>query len=135
MSILHGCLFTEKCENCNEEYFRSFQIETISFQKTGRICCSCGGNLRDTLLDWEDDLPETDWELAVNHCDSADLVICLGTSLRIEPAGSLPTSAKKFVIVNLQETPKDEEKNCCLIIKARVDDVMKDLMSRLGYEC
>ena len=137
--MLHGCIFTEKCERCGLEYFREFDICGISFQKTGRQCTRtqtdgtvCQGDLRDTLLDWDDALPEDDWEKACNVCEEADLVICLGTSLRIEPAGSLPTTAKEFVIVNLQETPKDKEENCSLIIKARVDDVMKYLMVQLG---
>jgi len=87
--------------------------------------------LHDTLLDWEDALPEDDFERATLECEKADLVLCLGTSLRIEPAGSLPTLAKKFVIVNLQETPYDREAN--LIIRGRVDDVMDNLMGQLGH--
>lgn len=139
LNVLHGCIFTEKCEDCGEEYFRDFEIGGISFQKTGRKCSRkiekgnvCNGYLRDTLLDWDDDLPEEDWSEACEKCEDADLVIALGTSLRIEPAGSLPATAHKFVIVNLQETPKDKEANCALIIRAKVDDVMTDLMSKLG---
>ena len=139
LNVLHGCIFTEKCEDCDTEYFRDFEIGGISFQKTGRKCIrkfknerQCNGDLRDTLLDWDDDLPEKDWLEACHKCENADLVIALGTSLRIEPAGSLPESAKQFVIVNLQETPKDHKRNCALIIRARVDYVMSDLMSRLG---
>lgn len=159
-SILHGCVFTEKCEVCGMEYFRDYDVGGVSFQKTGRRCTSviatpasscsaslmsspslsplshsslspCNGDLRDTVLDWEDELPEQDYNRAQIECDSSDLVLCLGTSLRIEPAGSLPTRAKKFVIVNLQPTPYDEE--AVLVIRARVDDVMKDLIERLGY--
>jgi mono-ADP-ribosyltransferase sirtuin 6 len=91
------------------EYFRDFDVGGMSFQKTGRKCEKCQGDLCDTLLDWEDALPETDFERATEECEKADLALCLGTSLRIEPAGSLPELAKKYVIVNLQETPKDEQ--------------------------
>ena len=63
---------------------------------------------------------------------SADLVLALGTSLRIEPAGSLPLRAKKFVIVNLQVTPLDD--NATLIIKERVDKVMEHLLKELNIE-
>lgn len=52
---------------------------------------SCPGKLKDTLLDWESPLPQTDWDRAQEVCSRADLVLCLGTSLRIEPAGSLCT--------------------------------------------
>jgi hypothetical protein len=54
--------------------------------------------------------------------------VCL---LRIEPAGSLPSLAKKYVIVNLQETPMDQE--AAMVIRGRVDDVMGNLMQQLGY--
>ena len=88
--------------------------------------------MRDTLLDWEDPLPEADWDRAQDECDQADLVICLGTSLRIEPAASLPTRAKAFAIVNLQVTPYDPEAS--LIVRVKVDNVMAKLMERLGYK-
>jgi len=131
-SVLHGCVFTEKCELCGMEYFRDFDVQGVSFQKTGRKCTveNCNGDLRDTILDWEDELPSPDFPRANEHCERSDLVICLGTSLRIEPAGSMPQLAKKFIIVNLQRTPYDSKAK--LIIRAKVDDVMGDLLSRLS---
>ena len=132
---LHGCVFTEKCNNsdCLAEFFRDFDIGGMSFQPTGRTCDLCkSGELLDTLLDWEDSLPAADFERAETECEKSDLVICLGTSLRIEPAGSLPLRAKQFVIINLQVTPIDDK--AALIIKAPVDLVMENLMSHLGYE-
>ena len=101
-AVLHGCVFTEKCERCGEEYFRDYDLGGVSFQKTGRQCtkAGCSGDLRDTILDWDDALPEEDWDRSQDECEAADLVLTLGTSLRIEPAGSLPLRAKKFVIVN-----------------------------------
>ena len=69
--------------------------------------------MHDTLLDWEDALPEAEFTEAEARCDDAALVIVLGSSLRIEPAGSLPARAAggaggegQYVIVNLQTTPK-----------------------------
>ena len=133
-AVLHGCVFTEKCERCGEEYFRDFDLGGVSFQKTGRQCTKkdCGGDLRDTILDWDDALPEDDWDRSQDECEAADLVLALGTSLRIEPAGSLPLRAKKFVIVNLQVTPLDDD--ATLIIKERVDKVMEHLLKELNIE-
>jgi mono-ADP-ribosyltransferase sirtuin 6 len=130
-SVLHGCVFTEVCEQCQTEHFRDYDVGGMSCQRTGRTCEECGGHLRDIVLDWEDELPERDFERATDQCEQADLVICLGTSLRIEPAGSLPTFAKKFVIVNLQETPYDDEAE--LIVRAPVDDVMNEVLTQLGH--
>lgn len=129
---LHGCIFTEVCESCQKEFFRTFDVGGMSFQKTGRKCTDCKSDLRDTLLDWEDSLPERDWERAQTECEMSDLVICLGTSLRIEPVGSLPSRAKQFVIVNLQRTPYDQDAS--LIIRNYVDSVMSRLMDGLGLK-
>ena len=78
-----------------------FQPDTggLSFQPTGHECDECGGSLHDILLDWED--PVLEMDRAEEECTKADLVLCLGTSLRIEPVGNLPLLAKEFVIVNL----------------------------------
>jgi len=131
-AALHGCVFTEKCETCRAEFFLDAETNGMSFRPTGRTCRFCNGVLRDTLLDWEDPLPEDDFDRAREECEKADLVLCLGTSLRIEPAGNLPTLAKKFVIVNLQPTPYDNDAE--LVIRCRVDDVMKHLMEECGLE-
>lgn len=133
LSVLHGCVCEEVCELCRRRYLRDFDVGTISLQKTGRVCTAtgCGGDLRDTLLDWEDELPEDDLALAERECTGADLVISLGTSLRIEPAGSLPLMCKgSFVIVNLQPTPKDAA--ATLVVHARADDVMRAIAEELG---
>jgi NAD+-dependent protein deacetylase sirtuin 6 len=132
LAVLHGCAFTERCDRCRAEYFRDFEVGGMSFQPTGRTCGMCGGELCDTLLDWEDALPERDFDLATAECESAELVVCLGTSLRIEPAGSLPTQCRQYVIVNLQVTPKDE--GAAMIIRGRTDDVMKGVIEALKYE-
>ncbi|GKY99934.1 hypothetical protein MPSEU_000947000 [Mayamaea pseudoterrestris] len=132
LAVLHGCAFTERCEDCLTELFRDDEVKGMSFKKTGNKCPNCGGFMRDTLLDWEDELPVADWERAQDECERADLVVCLGTSLRIQPAGDLPTLANKFIIVNLQMTEYDDK--ATLLVRAKVDGVMEMLMKRLGYQ-
>lgn len=198
LSILHGDIFTEKCIRCEYEYVRPYEIESIGLKPTGRVCTQpvanaaatadvsdgtetncCNGKLIDTLLDWEDSLPEKDWTKSQYECGKSQLILCLGTSLRIEPAGGLcmlgtiegfdgavengsiddhvaesdvdeekkknkkkkgskrkrrrtqPPKKLGYVIVNLQETPYDD--NATLVIRAKVDDVMERLMIKLGY--
>ena len=63
-SVLHGCIFTEKCNVWQIDYFRDFDVGGVSFKKTGRKCTGvpvCAGDLHDTILDWEDTLHEEDW--------------------------------------------------------------------------
>ncbi|XP_075060963.1 NAD-dependent protein deacylase sirtuin-6 isoform X4 [Mixophyes fleayi] len=94
------------------------------------------GNLKDTILDWEDSLPERDLGLADEACRKADLSITLGTSLQIKPSGNLPLLTKrkggKLVIINLQPTKHDRYAD--LRIHGYVDEVMKHLMQLLDLK-
>ena len=72
-------------------------------------------------------------------------MVCFETSLRIEPATGLceyhtawPIPADNeeklgYAIVNLQKTPHGEDEQ--LVVRDKVDDVMRYLMGRLGYSC
>ena len=121
---------------CGWEYLRDFDVGGISFSKTGRVCSrtGCGGALRNNLLDWEDALPEQEFQVAEDALRQSDLCICMGTSLRIRPASELPLltvkNGGKLVLVNLQKTPKDRHAH--LRIQAPVDDVLKGVMAVLG---
>jgi len=50
----------------------------------------CNRELIDTVLDWEDALPASEFKESNNQCKQADVVLCLATSLRIEPVGNMP---------------------------------------------
>ncbi|XP_038019567.1 NAD-dependent protein deacetylase sirtuin-6 [Motacilla alba alba] len=116
----------------------------MGLKPTGRLCSvtkarglrACRGKLRDTILDWEDSLPDRDLTLADEACRKADLSVTLGTSLQIKPSGNLPLITKKrggkLVIVNLQATKHDRQAD--LRIHGYVDEVMTKLMKHLGLE-
>src|SRR5687767_5809251 len=65
---------------------------------TGRTCdkAACGGALRDKTLDWDSALPDVETARSERAHRAADLVICLGTSLRIRPAGNFPARALRL---------------------------------------
>lgn len=135
LAELHGNSFREVCPSCGMEYVRDFEVETIGLKKTPRRCVEekCKARLRDTVLDWEDEMPSKEMNLAEKHCEMADIILCLGTSLQITPACDIPLralrSGGKLVIVNLQQTPKDNE--ACLVIHGLVDEVILGVMSYL----
>mmetsp|Transcript_45028 Transcript_45028/g.101656 ORF Transcript_45028/g.101656 Transcript_45028/m.101656 type:complete len:225 (+) Transcript_45028:427-1101(+) len=87
----------------------------------------------DQLLDWEDDLPERDFDLAeesaAKSAEPKGLAICLGTSMQMTPARDWPCEAGRMVIVNLQPTVKDAEAK--LVIRAPIDTVMRGLVQGL----
>ncbi|KAI8552197.1 hypothetical protein RHMOL_Rhmol06G0247200 [Rhododendron molle] len=129
LAELHGNSFMEICPKCRAEYLRDFEVETIGLKETSRRCSDvkCGAKLKDTVLDWEDALPPKEMNAAEKHCRMADIVLCLGTSLQITPACNLPLKCLrlggKIVIVNLQQTPKDNKAS--LVIRGLVDKLIQ----------
>nr|XP_044991345.1 NAD-dependent protein deacetylase sirtuin-6 isoform X3 [Jaculus jaculus] len=144
LAELHGNMFVEECVKCKTQYVRDTVVGTMGLKATGRLCTvakarglrACRGELRDTILDWEDSLPDRDLALADEASRNADLSITLGTSLQIRPSGNLPLTTKRrggqLVIVNLQPTKHDRHAD--LRIHGYVDDVMTQLMKHLGLE-
>ncbi|NP_001085592.1 sirtuin 6 S homeolog [Xenopus laevis] len=144
LAELHGNMFVEECSKCAKQYVRDQVVGTMGLKPTGRFCDvpkvrglrACRGKLKDTILDWEDSLPDRDLNLADEACRKADLSITLGTSLQIRPSGNLPLLTKrkggKLVIVNLQPTKHD--KHADLRIHGYVDEVMIQLMELLGHK-
>ncbi|KAM6990434.1 NAD-dependent protein deacylase sirtuin-6 [Tautogolabrus adspersus] len=144
LSELHGNMFVEECEKCGRQYVREKVIGVMGLKPTGRYCevvrsrglRACRGKLISTILDWEDALPDRDLNKAEDASRRADLALTLGTSLQIKPSGDLPLLTKrkggKVAIVNLQPTKHD--KHAHLRINGYVDEVMKQVMEKLGLE-
>ena len=42
LAELHGNCFAERCERCEKEYIRDFEMNTVGFEYTGRTCDKCG---------------------------------------------------------------------------------------------
>lgn len=67
-------------------------------------------------------------EKALTEVQKADLIICMGTSLRVYPVAQLPSYRNdnaKLVIINLEPTPYDNEAN--LVIHADIDETVETL--------
>jgi NAD-dependent SIR2 family protein deacetylase len=153
MSELHGNIFIEVCEGCCHSYHRDFEVVLATSQnhETGRVCDQvlrngsvCGQPLKDNIVHFDEGLPWRELTMASAKFLGSDMAIVLGSTLRVEPAASLPFRAKRrrrvvgtappnrCVIVNLQPTPRDTEAD--LVIRARCDDVMERVAAALLAE-
>jgi mono-ADP-ribosyltransferase sirtuin 6 len=141
VSEVHGTAFAEYCVKCQKEYRTEKEVPTIGLKPTGSKCPDCGKSLIDRLCDWDSPLPEDEVDTAIQNHRIADLVICLGTSLRIRPAGLWPTRTLRkngktregdIVIVNLQKTHLDSK--CAVRIFHRIDLVFELLMKQFGLQ-
>ncbi|XP_047933776.2 NAD-dependent protein deacylase sirtuin-6 isoform X3 [Anser cygnoides] len=76
LAELHGNMFVEECVKCGKQYVRDAVVGSMGLKPTGRLCSvtkarglrACRGKLRDTILDWEDSLPDRDLTLADEAC-------------------------------------------------------------------
>ena len=81
--------------------------------RTGRRCeqLGCGGYLKDSIINFGDDLEEAILSRAEENAGKADIMLSLGSTMQVTPACDLVVRNKKvvqLVIVNRQETNFDE---------------------------
>ncbi|XP_071106433.1 uncharacterized protein [Haliotis cracherodii] len=147
LSEVHGNMFIEQCKECkpHREYIRLFDVTEktgVRRHETGRKCHKCNNSLRDTIVHFGEKggyKSPYRWKEAVKAANNCDLILCLGSSLKILKKYSCLwcmnlqlQKRPKLYIVNLQWTPKDNV--ATLKINGRCDDVMQQVISCLGYE-
>lgn len=141
LAELHGNTNMEKCLKCGMKYMRDFRTRTaraVHDHLTGRRCDDpqCGGPLVDSIINFNEDLPDDELEKAFDSAELADLCIVLGSSLRVFPAADVPGNmikrGAKVVIVNLQKTPLN--KKCAMEVHSKIDAVLVGVMQQLGLE-
>lgn len=82
--------------------------------RTGRKCeqKGCKGFLKDTIINFGDNLEEEILNRAFEHAKQSDLMICLGSTLTVTPANELVEVIQKpgrLVICNRQQTDYDDD--------------------------
>ena len=92
--------FAVKCDTCN------------LCHRTGRKCKQpqCHGHLKDSIINFGDNLEEEVLTRAESNASQADLILSLGTTMQVTPACNLVLMAKhpqRIVIVNRQQTGFD----------------------------
>ncbi|CAD6208929.1 GSCOCG00010742001-RA-CDS [Cotesia congregata] len=143
LAELHGNIFIEQCNKCNRQFIRDSPTPSVGKKSLAKLCSReqigkrpCRGQMHDTILDWEHQLPDGDLALSDYHSSVADLSICLGTSLQIVPSANLPLFTKnhggRLVICNLQSTKHDKQAD--LVINGNVDDIFSIVMGNLQLQ-
>jgi len=124
-----------------KEYLRDFRAvadysKSVHDHITGRRCNKCGSELRDTIINFSESLPQKPLRDGFAQSEEADLCLVLGSSLTVSPACNMPgrvaEKGKKLVICNLQLTPYDSI--AAMKVHAKVDDLMTLVMKELELE-
>ncbi len=107
---IHGTIATVSCRKCKQSYQASEFAEFFAAGKVPR-CPKCGKALKPDLTFFGEDLPKEALRKAKQAFLDADLVMILGTSLRVGPANTLPGFRVKgtpMFIINHDPTSYDE---------------------------
>ena len=108
---LHGSPAVHYCRKCgfSEGYSR---VAAVVMAGGMPYCPVCGGVLKPRIIFYGENLDGDMLNEAVRNMAGADLVLCCGSSLTVNPAASLPVASlqngAKLVIVNAQPTPLDK---------------------------
>jgi NAD-dependent SIR2 family protein deacetylase len=139
ISEVHGNRNKEECKKCGMEYMRDYRTRTAKAtkeHKTGRKCDNpkCRGDLTDTIINFGENLREDILDMGYAHGVEADLMVCVGSSMRVNPAADMTVQTAKrggsLVIINLMKTPLDHY--AALVINGRCQQVFELLMKKLS---
>ncbi len=130
---VHGSIETSGCRACGASYGLE-EVDALFDGDGVAVCASCGGAVKPDVVLFGEMLPEAAIRQAQALAASADLMICIGSSLVVHPVASLPAltvaGGGKLAIVTQGETPYDGD--AVLKLDGEVDAELSALLAELG---
>jgi NAD-dependent deacetylase len=108
---LHGSPARHYCTRCGQKYSFGEIVPVVQAEKVPR-CADCGGLIKPDIIFFGEALHADSLSAAAEEIQKADLMLVLGSSLVVQPAGYYPQAlvnkGGKIIIVNDQPTPLDD---------------------------
>jgi NAD-dependent deacetylase len=109
---LHGSIRTGTCTHCSHKIIGDDYLPDFIATGTIPLCKLCQNIIKPDIVLFEEMLPQESCELADILIEKCDLIIVVGSSLEVLPAGSYPLRAvqngAKLVIFNQSQTQLDK---------------------------
>jgi NAD-dependent protein deacetylase/lipoamidase len=127
---VHGSIATASCTSCGERYPLE-EVESLFDADGVATCRGCAGKVKPDVVLFGELLPADAMARAEQLCSSADLLLCIGSSLEVHPVAGLPgltlAQGGRIAIITRSSTPYDSD------AAVRLDgDVAEDLQAVLA---
>mgnify|MGYP001024106383 FL=1 len=130
---MHGTVHTSSCTDCG----KSFKTENVLFAmlmgRTNDPHCDeggCEGVVKRDIVMFGEDLNPQVWSAAESAATSADVMLCVGSTLSVFPVAALPGVTKemggKVVIVNDGRTEFDSR--AAYVLRGSASDILSQLV-------
>jgi NAD-dependent deacetylase len=105
---VHGTINTLHCPHCRRRWPSLEFKPVLEIEGAMPLCPADHTVLKPDVVLFEEPLPQRVWEDAEAHCDRADVMLVVGSSLEVYPAGYLPGIAAghdaRVIVANLSST-------------------------------
>ncbi len=129
---IHGNALQAKCLDCNNEQNILDFHDAIKANNPLPRCSNCSGIVKVATISFGQPMNELDMEKASKISAECDLMIVMGSSLKVMPAGNLPgiamQSGSKVIILNREKTLYDSGANIV------INDELKNICTSLVQE-
>ncbi|MFI6587250.1 SIR2 family NAD-dependent protein deacylase [Embleya sp. NPDC050493] len=131
---LHGTLARARCMRCRRTAPMDDALRTVRAGVAEPACPACAtGVLRPDVVLFGEHLDRDVYGRAANVVRAAELLLVIGTSLRVDPVAALCATAVDcgavLVIVNAEPTPYDEFAN--VVLRGDVEVVVPRIVAAL----
>lgn len=127
---VHGSIATASCTSCAASYSLT-EVESLFDADGIATCTACCGKVKPDVVLFGEFLPAEAMARAEQLCSSADLLLCIGSSLEVHPVAGLPRltleRGGRIAIVTKSSTPYDSDASVRL-----GGDVAEDLQAVLA---
>jgi NAD-dependent deacetylase len=131
---VHGHLRELTCVRCYRVYESDPFLATFLTTRQMPGCPVCQNVLKPNVILFGEQLPVMVWNEARRQAKQCDLMLVIGSSLAVAPAGDLPAVARsrgaRLIIVNLAETHMDGEAD--LVFRTNVVELLPKLATAVA---
>lgn len=130
---VHGSIETSSCARCDAAYGIA-EVEALFDAAGVARCVACGGPVKPDVVLFGELLPESAMSRARRLAERAELMLCVGSSLAVQPVAALPrltlAGGGRLAIVTKGPTPYDGE--AVLKLDGEVDEELRAVLAALG---